>query len=186
MRKAMIFGVFLWMALAGAAFAQEGSLRFEKTVDWQTGKLIKLDALVGPVRIGSVELSNQGKGGGGIASRRGDARDDVPLVHLDAGDRSRPLDRDPQRAERRLRPGVAAVPQEQSHGECHPPSRDHAAVVLSFEDHGYLRRYPLSSRSVATGDRKLAEPHCTRSCTAVCAGNGGMTFGPRSLNDSRQ
>ena len=69
MRRAMIFGVFLWMALAGAAFAQEGSLRFEKTVDWQTGKLIKLDALVGPVRIGSVELSNEGKGGGGITSR---------------------------------------------------------------------------------------------------------------------
>jgi hypothetical protein len=74
MRKPMIFGVFLWMALAALApvtpaSAQEGSLRFEKTVDWQTGKLINLDTLVGPVRIGKVEFSNEGKGGGGIASR---------------------------------------------------------------------------------------------------------------------
>lgn len=69
MRKPMIFGLFLWLALAGAVFAQEGSLRFEKTVDWQTGKLLRLDTLVGPVRIGKVEFSNEGKGGGGIASR---------------------------------------------------------------------------------------------------------------------
>ncbi len=69
MRKAVIFGMFLWLGLAGAAAAQEGSLRFEKTVAWSTGKLIALDTTVGPVRIGKVEFSNQGKGGGSIAGR---------------------------------------------------------------------------------------------------------------------
>jgi hypothetical protein len=68
-RKLMIFGLFLWLGLAGAAVAQEGSLRFEKTVSWSTGKLIDLNTTVGPVRIGKVELSNQGKGGGSIAGR---------------------------------------------------------------------------------------------------------------------
>jgi hypothetical protein len=70
-RKLMIFGSFLWMGMAGAvtAGAQEGDLRFEKTVPWQTGRLIDFDALVGPVKIGKVELSNQGKSGGSIASR---------------------------------------------------------------------------------------------------------------------
>jgi hypothetical protein len=57
------------MALAVVASAQEGSLRFEKTVPWQTGKLIALDTVVGPVRIGKVEFSNEGKGGGSIATR---------------------------------------------------------------------------------------------------------------------
>lgn len=70
MRKLVILGLFLWIGLAGAAGAQEeGSLRFEKTVNWTTGKLIDLNALVGPVRIGKVEFSNEGKGGGSIASR---------------------------------------------------------------------------------------------------------------------
>lgn len=70
MRKRIILGLFLWIGLAGAASAQEeGSLRFEKTVDWTTGKLVNLNALVGPVRIGKVEFSNEGKGGGSIASR---------------------------------------------------------------------------------------------------------------------
>jgi hypothetical protein len=71
-RKLMIFGLFLWLGLAGAVnagMAQEGSLRFEKTVAWSTGKLIDLNTTVGPVRIGKVEFSNQGKGGGSISGR---------------------------------------------------------------------------------------------------------------------
>jgi hypothetical protein len=44
------------------ASAQERSLRFEKTVDWQLGKLIELNATVGPVRVGKVEFS-QPEGG---------------------------------------------------------------------------------------------------------------------------
>jgi hypothetical protein len=55
-------------AAVSAASAQEGSLRFEKTVPWTTGKLMDLNATVGPVRVGKVELSNQGKSGGGGAS----------------------------------------------------------------------------------------------------------------------
>ena len=70
MRKLFIIGLFLWIGLAGAAGAQEeGSLRFEKTINWTTGKLIDIGATVGPVRIGKVEFSNEGKGGGSIASR---------------------------------------------------------------------------------------------------------------------
>jgi hypothetical protein len=68
-RKLMIFGLFLWLGSTGLATAQEGSLRFEKTVSWTTGKLLDLGATVGPVRIGKVEFSNEGKGGGSIASR---------------------------------------------------------------------------------------------------------------------
>jgi hypothetical protein len=44
------------------ASAQERSLRFEKTVDWQLGKLIELNATVGPVRVGKVEFA-QPEGG---------------------------------------------------------------------------------------------------------------------------
>lgn len=77
MRKLLILGLFLWIGLAGVAGAQEeGSLRFEKTVAWTPGKLLDVGATVGPVRIGKVELSNEGKGGGSIASRfRGGASD---------------------------------------------------------------------------------------------------------------
>lgn len=79
MRKLITLGLFLWIGLAGAAGAQEeGSLRFEKTVNWTTGKLVDLNALVGPVRIGKVEFSNEGKGGGSIASRfRGGSASDA-------------------------------------------------------------------------------------------------------------
>lgn len=74
MRKLTILGLFLIIGIAGTltpstALAQEGDLRFEKTVSWQPGKLIDLNALVGPVKIGKVEFSNQGKGGGSIATR---------------------------------------------------------------------------------------------------------------------
>ena len=48
--------------LSAAASAQERSLRFEKTVDYQLGKLIPLNATVGPVRVAKVELS-QPEGG---------------------------------------------------------------------------------------------------------------------------
>jgi hypothetical protein len=68
-RKLATFGLVFWIGLAGAAVAQEGSLRFEKTVSWTTGKLMDLNATVGPVRIGKVEFSNEGRGGGSIASR---------------------------------------------------------------------------------------------------------------------
>lgn len=50
---------------AGAVAAQERSLRFEKTVDWQLGKPIALNATVGPVRVASVELRKGEAGGGG-------------------------------------------------------------------------------------------------------------------------
>ena len=75
MRKSILFGLSLWIGIAvtaitpAAAVAQEGDLRFEKTVSWQTGKLIEINALVGPVKIGKLEFTNEGKGGGSIASR---------------------------------------------------------------------------------------------------------------------
>ena len=50
---------------AGAVTAQERSLRFEKTVDWQLGKPIALNATVGPVRVASVEFRKGEPGGGG-------------------------------------------------------------------------------------------------------------------------
>lgn len=81
MRKLLVLGMFLWTGLAVAAQAQEGSLRFEKTVSWQTGKRITLDTAVGPVRIGKVEFTNEGKGGGSISSRfRGGAASDAQTV----------------------------------------------------------------------------------------------------------
>jgi hypothetical protein len=82
MWRSAAFKVWLLsMALAAAAAAQEGSLRFEKTVPWQTGKLIDLDAVVGPVRIGKVELADLGRGGGSIASRlRGGGGSDTQTV----------------------------------------------------------------------------------------------------------
>jgi len=82
--------------MAGAVAAQtsqEGDLRFEKTVSWQTGKLIELNALVGPVKIGKLELSNQGKGGGSIASRfRGGAPSDTQTVLRATFDGQNPRD----------------------------------------------------------------------------------------------
>jgi hypothetical protein len=81
LRRLMILGLLLWTGLAGAALAQEGSLRFEKTVSWQTGKLVNLDTMVGPVRIGKVEFTNEGRGGGSISSRfRGGAASDTQTV----------------------------------------------------------------------------------------------------------
>jgi hypothetical protein len=60
-------------AAAGAAVAvaQEGSLRFEKTVGFNRGQLISLGARVGPVRVANVrlEVESPDAGGGGIRSR---------------------------------------------------------------------------------------------------------------------
>lgn len=93
MRKLIILGLFLCAGLADAALAQEGSLRFEKTVDWQTGKLISLGTAVGPVRIGKVEFSNEGKGGGSISSRfRGGAASDTQTVLRASFDGENPKD----------------------------------------------------------------------------------------------
>lgn len=61
MRKTFILAIAL-AAIAAASSAQERSLRFEKTVDYQLGKLIELNATVGPVRIAKVEFS-QPEGG---------------------------------------------------------------------------------------------------------------------------
>lgn len=61
MRRALILAAIL-MAVASISSAQERSLRFEKTVDYELGKLIDLNATVGPVRVSKVELS-QPEGG---------------------------------------------------------------------------------------------------------------------------
>lgn len=73
MRKQMISGLFallvLSAALAPAAAQEARSLRFEKTIKYQTGKLIDLNATVGPVRIAKLELSQPGGGSGSIMGR---------------------------------------------------------------------------------------------------------------------
>lgn len=61
MRKTLILAAAL-AAVASISSAQERSLRFEKTVDYQLGKLIDLNATVGPVRVSKVEFS-QPEGG---------------------------------------------------------------------------------------------------------------------------
>jgi hypothetical protein len=65
MRKTFILAIAL-IAVASVsgiqAQSQERSLRFEKTVDYRLGKLIELNATVGPVRVAKVEFS-QPEGG---------------------------------------------------------------------------------------------------------------------------
>jgi len=56
MRRTFILAI-AFLAIAAVSSAQERSLRFEKTVDYQLGKLIELNATVGPVRIAKVEFS---------------------------------------------------------------------------------------------------------------------------------
>lgn len=73
MQKLTISGLFALLVF-GAALApvqaQEGrSLRFEKTIRYQTGKLIDLNATVGPVRIAKVELSQPTGSSGSIMNR---------------------------------------------------------------------------------------------------------------------
>ncbi len=73
MRKLSISGLFALLVLATAAApagAAEGrSLRFEKTVNYRTDKLIELNATVGPVRVAQVELSQPGGGSSSIVDR---------------------------------------------------------------------------------------------------------------------
>jgi hypothetical protein len=56
-----LFALLVLMLVAGAlapAAAQEArSLRFEKTISYTTGKLVDLNAAVGPVRLAKVEFS---------------------------------------------------------------------------------------------------------------------------------
>jgi len=73
MRKTSISGLFALLVLAALAPAapagaeEPRSLRFEKTVPYQTDRLIDLNATVGPMRVAKVEFS-QG-GGGSIVDR---------------------------------------------------------------------------------------------------------------------
>lgn len=73
MRKMKISGLFALLALAAAlapaGAAESRSLRFEKTVNYRTDKLVNLDATVGPVRIAKVEFSQPSGGSGSIVDR---------------------------------------------------------------------------------------------------------------------
>jgi hypothetical protein len=59
------------LVFAGAALAQEGSLRFERTVSFERDRLIELGAKVGPVRVANVTIGvgSGGGSGGGIRER---------------------------------------------------------------------------------------------------------------------
>lgn len=74
--------VLLATATAGTAFAaDEGSLRFEKTVAFQRDHLINLGAHVGPVRVAQVQFAtNSGSSGGG-----GGMRDSI-MARVHGGD----------------------------------------------------------------------------------------------------
>ena len=63
--SAAALSVFALLLAGTTAGAQDGSLRFEKTVPFERGEIISLGAQVGPVRIANVELSTSGSGGGG-------------------------------------------------------------------------------------------------------------------------
>lgn len=71
MRNRKISGLFALLVLAAAlaGAAESRSLRFEKNVNYQTDKLINLDATVGPVRIAEVEFSQPSGGSGSIVDR---------------------------------------------------------------------------------------------------------------------
>src|ERR671921_295789 len=63
MRNTLAIATLLSLiSMTSPASAQERSLRFEKTVDWKLGKLIELNATVGPVRVAKVEFA-QPEGG---------------------------------------------------------------------------------------------------------------------------
>ncbi len=66
-----LFALAALAGIGGSAAAQEGSLRFEKTVAFQRDRLIQLGAKVGPVRIAQVQFSTESgsSGGGGIRER---------------------------------------------------------------------------------------------------------------------
>jgi hypothetical protein len=62
--SAAALSVLALLLAGGTAGAQDGGLRFEKTVPFERGELITLGAQVGPVRIANVELSMGSSGGG--------------------------------------------------------------------------------------------------------------------------
>ncbi|HVR98819.1 MAG TPA: hypothetical protein VMW27_19530 [Thermoanaerobaculia bacterium] len=63
----LLLGLALLTAAVSSA-AEEGSLRFQKTVPYKLGKLVELNAKVGPVRVDSIEFSQPKDGGGPAAS----------------------------------------------------------------------------------------------------------------------
>jgi hypothetical protein len=72
LRKCLPIAALALLLLAGAAAAQEGSLRFEKTVPFQRDQLVELAARVGPVRVANVRFAVGGGSsgaGGGIRER---------------------------------------------------------------------------------------------------------------------
>ena len=66
-----LLAVVALTGIGGIAAAQDGSLRFEKTVPFQRGRLLELGARVGPVRVAQVQFASEGGGesGGGIGDR---------------------------------------------------------------------------------------------------------------------
>jgi hypothetical protein len=69
-RKIVVAAALLLLATAATARAAEGSLRFEKVVPFEQGKLIALGAQVGPVHVNQVQFGLESGGGtaGMIAS----------------------------------------------------------------------------------------------------------------------
>jgi len=69
-RKTVVAAALLLLATAATARAAEGSLRFEKVVPFEQGKLIELGARVGPVHVEQVQFGLESGGGtsGMIAS----------------------------------------------------------------------------------------------------------------------
>ena len=62
MRHPLAILALLCLMATPAAAQEERSLRFEKTVPYKTGQLIELGAMVGPVRVAKVELSQPKSG----------------------------------------------------------------------------------------------------------------------------
>ena len=63
LRQTLVASAIAVLATTAAAVAQDGGLRFEKTVPYRLGESLSLGARVGPVRVDSVVLST-GSGGG--------------------------------------------------------------------------------------------------------------------------
>lgn len=61
-RKTLYAAALVLLTTAASLRAQEGNLRFEKTVPFTRDKLISLGAQVGPVRISQVQFSLGGSG----------------------------------------------------------------------------------------------------------------------------
>jgi len=64
--SAVALALLTAVAFAGDARAEEGSLRFEKTVAFQRDHLVDLGAHVGPVRVAQVTFATGGGSGGSI------------------------------------------------------------------------------------------------------------------------